>query len=82
MSEQSAIEGQLAAFELPPSTGWVVHEVVRVKDADPVVWAWCKVGVDEPGYTEVTFTKPDGSTLVDLGGDELRLGAVLFKVWC
>lgn len=65
-----------------PSTGWVVHEVARPKDASPVVWAWCKVGVDEPGYSEVTFTKTDGSTSTDIGTDELRLGPVLFQLWC
>lgn len=80
--ERIDIPGQLATFDPPPSIGWVVHEVVRVRDASQIVWAWCKVEVNEPGYTEVTFTKSDGSTKVDIGTDELRLGPVLFQVWC
>lgn len=80
-TDRIEIPGQLMEFT-PPSTGWVVHEVVRVKDADPIVWAWCKVGVDAPGYTEVTFTRSDGTTHADIGSDDLRLGTVLFQLWC
>lgn len=65
----------------PPSTGWVVHEVARSREADESLWAWCKVQVDQPGYTEVYFTGIDGTTAAS-GPDHPRLGRVLFQVWC
>ena len=83
MNDDSAIDvpGMLH-LDGPPSTGWVVHQVARRAENQHVVWAWCKVQVDEPGYTDITFTKPDGKTPTDPGDGELRLGAVLFQLWC
>lgn len=66
----------------PPSTGWVIHEVYRYNENDPVLWAWCKVEVAEPGYTETQFTQPDGHTPADAPDGAVRLGPVLFQVWC
>jgi hypothetical protein len=68
-------------LEEAPSTGWVVHEVVRPTETDAVVWAWCRVQIDGPGYTEVHFTEADGHT-VTAGPGMLQLGRVLFQVWC
>lgn len=67
----------------PPSTGWVVHEVYRYNESDELLWAWCKVQVDAPGYTEIQFTEADGHTASDgPRSASVRLGAVLFQVWC
>lgn len=72
----------------PPSTGWVVHEVYRYNETDAQLWAWCKVQVDAPGYTEIQYTEADGHTASDgphTGGpraNRVRLGPVLFQVWC
>lgn len=64
-----------------PSLGWVVHELHRQKENQPILWAWCRVSVDEPGYSEVHFTASDGTTIVD-GPAAFRLGAVIVKLWC
>lgn len=72
---------ELAQFDVP-SVGWVVHELVRRDEHTQIVWAWCKVGVDEPGYTEMSFTADDGISLADPPRGSVHLGSVLFKVWC
>ena len=59
-----------------------MHEVARATETSTVVWAWCKVQVDEPGYSEVVFTHDDGHTPADAPPQGLRLGRVLFQVWC
>lgn len=67
----------------PPSTGWVIHEVFRYAESDGLLWAWCKVAVDAPGYTEIQYTEPDGHTAADAPShSSVRLGPVLFQVWC
>lgn len=68
-------------IELPPSIGWVVHLVEPTRQGGPQLMAWCKVSVDAPGYSEVTFFLLDGVTPADHTGD-LRLGEVITKVWC
>ena len=73
-------------LEIQPAVGWVVH-VVEGKPqhlSNTTHWAWCKVEVDKPGYTEIVFTLPDGATTADPypNGEQVRLGVVLFKVFC
>ena len=72
-------------------SGWVVHlvEGKPQSTANQTFWAWCKVEVDKPGYTEIVFTEPDGSTPADpypetpgAARRRVRLGAMLFKVFC
>jgi len=79
-SEPDSYPGQVELMG-QPSVGWVVHEVTHSKEAQPTVWAWCRVAIDGPGYQEITFTKPDGTTAVDAPKD-LVLGRVLFQLWC
>ena len=76
---------------MPAPVGWVVHLVSgRSQQATGDVWAWCKVTADDPGYSEVVFTETDGSTPADpypkatsdAPDRPLRLGAVVFKVFC
>ncbi len=65
------------------SVGWVVHQVVTPAGwKGGEVWAWCRVQVSDPGYSEMAFTKADGATGASRPDGELRLGPVLFKVWC
>lgn len=83
------VEGMI---EMPPSEGWVVHEVAGKPQATSTRthWAWCKVTTEGPGYTEIVFTEADGTTFADPypkptadGPDyRVRLGPVLFKVFC
>ena len=81
--ERAQIEGfEDVAAQSEPLTGWVVHEVVSPRDAEPLIWAWCRTRADQPGYDEITFTKPDGTTAVDPGKREVKLGAVITKLWC
>lgn len=59
----------------------VIHEAVNNR-GETVGWAWCKVSpVGEPGYEKVTCTRTDGYTTIDTPSD-LRLGAVVVKLWC
>lgn len=71
----------LASVELPPTTGWVVHEVLRSRSGLPQVWAWCRVSDDHPGYSEVVYTLNDGVTSADPGTNP-QLGPVIVKVFC
>jgi hypothetical protein len=75
----------------PPASGWVVHltEGKPQSTQGTASWAWCKVEEGRPGYTEMHFTLPDGVTPTDpypsAAGAEprpVRLGTVLFKVFC
>jgi hypothetical protein len=69
-----------------PAVGYVVHRVAGRPEHLADVWAWCQVEEGRPGYTSVTFTRTDGHTPTEPYPDqpdrELRLGAVLFRVWC
>jgi hypothetical protein len=66
----------------PPSVGFVVHEVRRsAREADAVLWAWCRAELGQAGYTSVTYTEPDGETLAEPPPSR-QLGRVLFQVWC
>lgn len=79
-------------IEMPPPVGFVVHTVAGKPQstANHEFWAWCKVVADSPGYTEITFTHTDGSTVADpypLPTPDsppypVRLGPVVFKVFC
>lgn len=77
-------------IESMPSVGWVVHEVVLGREGEGTVWAWCRVEIDAPRYVEIVFTRADGQTAVDdptiaashANPRSLRLGPVLFKLWC
>jgi hypothetical protein len=78
-------------LEAPPMVGWVVHltEGKPQSTQNQTFWAWCKVEADKPGYTEIVFTEADGTTPADPypvapGGTRrpVRLGTVLFKVFC
>lgn len=79
-------------IEMPPAVGWVVHLVVGKPQVtqNHEIWAWCKVTVDEPGYSEIVFTETDGSTPAnpypkptpDSPDFKVRLGPVVFKVFC
>lgn len=82
MTDANTRQDEIRYHPDPPSTGWVIHEVFRTSETDEVMWAWCKVAVDGPGYTEIQFTQPDGHTVADAPGTSVRLGAVLFQVWC
>ncbi len=83
------VPGEL--LELPPMSGWVVHDVAGKPQStsNQSFWAWCKVEADRPGYTEIHFTETDGSTPADpypkapgSAPRPVRLGTVLFKVFC
>lgn len=63
------------------TVGWVVHEVM-VPTGGQGVWAWCRVEMDRPGYSEIYFTKRDGQTVAERPAGELRLGARVFQAWC
>jgi|PlaIllAssembly_1097288.scaffolds.fasta_scaffold00276_4 hypothetical protein len=82
-TEPEEIQGEFSS--LLSVTGWVVHEV-SLTNAEQTrhgsVWAWCRVQHDEPGYSEVAFTKADGFTQAQKPDGDLRLGKVLFQVWC
>lgn len=93
MSEDQSRDARGATvteYDVLPSVGWVVHEVIHERAGDPDTWAWCKVEIDRHGYAEIAFTKTDGSTPADDPTSKfvgplkptLRLGAVLFKLWC
>ncbi len=79
-------------IEMPPPEGWVVHlvEGKPQQTQGSTHWAWCKVTLEGPGYTEVVFTEADGQTIAnpypkptpDSPDRPLRLGPVLFKVFC
>lgn len=58
-------------------TSWVVFECRD--ERGQALWAWGKVE-DAPGFTEVTYTLPDGLTFADVEGEPPRLGAFLFRV--
>lgn len=72
----------LAAGDIqrPRQHGYVVHEVVNSKP-NTVVWAWCLVIEEQPGYAEITYTRNDGSTPVPFE-EKPQLGPVITKVWC
>ena len=84
--------GEFTELELAPPVGVVVHLVVGKpqQSANQVHWAWCTVEAGRPGYTDVVFTLADGQTISDpypkpTPDDPdfpLRLGPVLFKVFC
>lgn len=84
------VEGTL--LEAPDPVGWVVHVAVGKPQAteNQTIWAWCKVEAEKPGYTEIVFTLSDGTTPADpypKPTDDspqrpVRLGPVLFKVFC
>lgn len=75
---------------MPPMSGWVVHEAVGKPQStsNQTTWAWCRVEPDAPGYVEIHFTLADGSTPAnpypEIHGKSqpVRLGPVLFKVFC
>lgn len=79
-------------IEIPPAVGWVVHLVAGKpqQTQSHEHWAWCKVTVDEPGYTDIVFTETDGSTIAnpyprptpDSPQLPVKLGPVVFKVFC
>lgn len=79
-------------IEMPPAIGWVVHLVAGKpqQTQSREFWAWCKVTVDQPGYTDIVFTETDGSTIADPyprpTADSpllpVRLGPVVFKAFC
>ena len=81
-----------AEIEMPPAVGWVVHLVAGKpqQTSGHEMWAWCKVTADEPGYTDIVFTETDGQTITDpypkptLDSPDrpVRLGPVVFKVFC
>jgi hypothetical protein len=73
------IEGEL--LEIPPSIGYVVHLLHALPQGSGTVWAWCRVTEGGPGYDEVVLTLDDGVTRHAVDGP-LRLGPVLFKVFC
>lgn len=68
--------------EIPPQTGFVVHQVVSMPQGRGTVWAWCKIVEGQPGYADMAFTEPDGVTEPDMSGIRVVLGPVLFKVFC
>ena len=78
--------GDFDELELPPAVGWVVHLVEGKSQSLRGVthWAWCKVEAEQPGYSEIVFTLPDGATPADPypNGEPTHLGSVLFKVFC
>lgn len=79
-------------LEMPAPVGFVVHQVggLSQQNSGGEFWAWCKVTADAPGYTEIVFTLTDGSTIADPYPrptkdslpDPVRLGPVVFKVFC
>jgi hypothetical protein len=73
--------GTLADVEIPPQTGYVVFQVIGLNQGAADVWAWCRVVEGHPGFDDVVYTRPDGVTLATIDG-QLRLGPVLFKVFC
>lgn len=75
-----------AELDGPAPVGWVVHtaEGKPQQLSNITLWAWCKVEVDQPGYAEIVYTHADGATPADPypNGEPVRLGPVLFKVFC
>ena len=75
-----------AEVEIPPRSGFVVHHVASTPQNAGIVWAWCESVEGKPGYASIVFTGPDGATPADPhpGNPDraLRLGEVLFRVWC
>ena len=79
-------------MDMPPPVGFVVHLVAGLsqQNSGTEFWAWCKVTADQPGYSEIVFTLSDGSTIADpypkptedSPQDPVRLGPVVFKVFC
>lgn len=92
MSDQNMpIQPLYDELDVPPVSGWVVHEVVGKPQQTSNVkhWAWCRVEAERPGYTEIHFTLTDGSTPADPYPEDpagrrrpVRLGDVVFKVFC
>jgi hypothetical protein len=85
------VPGEVETLDLPPMSGWVVHDVAGKPQStqNQTYWAWCRVEANQPGYVEIHFTEPDGSTPADPyppapDGTRrpVRLGPVLFKVFC
>ena len=74
---------QMTVLESPPTVGWIVHPVLNVPNtAQGSVWAWCRVEMDQPGYSEIHFTRNDGQTPAEQPDGALRLGAPIFQAWC
>jgi hypothetical protein len=63
------------------SRALVVLETEIVDPKQPnVLWAWCLVADGMPGFYSMSFTKPDGVTVVDAPDPTPRLGRHLFTV--
>lgn len=87
--DDNALYGEV--MEFGPSVGYVVHKVVgKPQQTEGVAhWAWCRVTTEGPGYTDITFTESDGKTIADpyphlpdTADRPVKLGEVLFKVFC
>jgi hypothetical protein len=88
MSDTPATESQptqpfygFEGYEVPPQSGFVVHQLLQRSSAQPIMWGWCLVAEGQHGYSSVSFTYNDGVTVADPGPD-FQLGPVLFKVFC
>lgn len=70
------------ALDVPPATGWVIHEVRRARASEPLIWAWCQVTDQGPGYTQITYTLTDGVTQPDHTPTRPELGPVITRIFC